>query len=119
MRYRRLGLARIPAFLLAILLAACAPSTPVALHRPDGSAQQSGCYLFSLDGQLVREGDEITISGHVILWPRNLTGRTAGDEVEIVDSRGRVVFKTGTQTHVSGGFVGDGDAFLACNLEAI
>lgn len=114
--------------LLAMLaLAACGPGAPVALWTSGTLGQhESICFTSANDGLLVPDqvaGTALVESnGHSypVVWPRGYTGRQAGSEVEIINTAGKVVHKTGQQVHLLGGYAdvpGGGRGWLVCNLE--
>jgi hypothetical protein len=111
--------------MLAFTLAACAPGAPVTLltgapngdHRP--GAGEVGCYLMGATGQLLPDASagtaitwDLDHKTHPISWPPGFTGRSSGDQVEVVDEAGSVVARTGTRISLLGGF--EADTFVAC-----
>ncbi len=79
----------------------------------------TACYASGTSGLLVadawagtaiieQDGDRYPVT-----WPIGFTGRRVSGEVEVVDSRGNVVTRTGTRVDMSGGYHNDG-SFLAC-----
>jgi hypothetical protein len=82
-----------------------------------GLNETVGCYTNFALGQLVEDpasGTAIVEMGRrtPVMWPAGYTGRRSVWEVEIADSWGRVVARTGTRVQIEGGYI-DG-AFLAC-----
>ena len=102
---------------LALALAACAPGEPVKLAtNPTGQ----GCFLASTIGLLIPD----RVAGTAIVqedmgkatvpvsWPAGYTGRRSGNDIEVVDSAGHVVARTGQRMKLLGGY-GDG-TWVAC-----
>jgi hypothetical protein len=119
MRHQRRAALLAGALTLSSTLAACASGEPVAL-RTDASGN---CFLSFIEGQLVPDPSAGTAiieasSGHrwYVMWPAGYTGRRVGSEIEIVSLDGRLVFRTGTDVHLDGGYTGDG-GWLACPFE--
>jgi hypothetical protein len=90
--------------------------------RTDGTSQQSGvivgCYTFGVEGTLVNDPQAgIVIDAQntrsPVVWPSGWGGRRVGSDIEIVDSRGNWVVRTGTRVSLPGGYQPDG-SFLAC-----
>jgi hypothetical protein len=86
---------------------------------PDASPGFFSCYTSGTGGELVTDPDTGTaiIEGNgrrvAVTWPLGWTGRSSGAEVEILDSSGKVVARTGTQVSLMGGYWYDG-SFLTC-----
>lgn len=98
----------ISTFMFALALAACVPGGPVALTI---NSSPGGCFLSFTVGTLVvdpaagvaiaQEGvDKSTIA---VAWPKGFTGRKSGDQVEVLNSKGDVVAKTGERYKLLGG----------------
>lgn len=47
-----------------------------------------------------------------VVWPAGYTGRKIGDQVEVLDTTGRVVARTGQRYFIEGGY--DADGWLDC-----
>lgn len=98
-------------------------------HLPGGSVAirtgPVGCYASSIEGELVTDPvDGVAIvepSGHrrSVIWSSSWTGRQSGLEVEVVNSRGGVEFRTGSYVHIAGARDPNSDGWLACALEKI
>jgi hypothetical protein len=85
-----------------------------------------GCYLSNIEGELVTDPvDGVAIiepGGHrrSVIWSRTWSGRQSGSEVEVLNSQGKVAYRTGSYVHLSGADDPDNsDGWLACSLEAI
>jgi hypothetical protein len=110
--------------LVAILLAGGFLSHPVTLKTgslyPDASPGFVGCYTSGVEGDLVTDSIAGTaiidrMNGHrvAVTWPPGYTGRSSGSEVEVLNTSGKVVTRTGTLVNMPGGYWTDG-TFLAC-----
>jgi hypothetical protein len=82
-----------------------------------GLNETVGCYTNFAVGQLVEDaasGTAIVEMGRrtPVMWPAGYTGRRSVWEVEVADTWGRVVARTGTRVQIEGGYTGG--AFLAC-----
>jgi hypothetical protein len=82
-----------------------------------GLNETVGCYTNFALGQLVEDpasGTAIVEMGRrtPVMWPAGYTGRRSVWDVEVADTWGRVVARTGTRVQIEGGYV-DG-AFRAC-----
>lgn len=106
--------------LLAIsgVLASC--GSPVAL-RTDAEV----CHTSGIDGDLVPDAEAGTAivdtrygQRHPIAWPRGYTARNSLSGVEVVNSQGEVVARTGTHVSLLGGVSPDG-SFEACIYGAV
>ena len=80
-----------------------------------------GCYTSGAAGPLTADatyGIVITDHGHTapVKWPTGFTGRRSfGGQVEVLDPRGNVVVRTGTNVSLMGGYEGtDPRYFIAC-----
>jgi hypothetical protein len=127
---RKLGLVRskrrlavlvgIALLLVAALLAMRVPGGPVAIRTGP-----VGCYASSIEGELVTDPVDgvalIEPGGHrrSVIWSSSWTGRQSGAEVEILNSRGKVEFRTGSYVHIAGARDPDSDGWMACALEAV
>lgn len=104
-----------------VLLAAIAASflwpVPLLTAPDDGMV---GCYTSGTSGVLMADATYGTrIVEHdaavPVMWPYGFTGRHSGYQVEVVDTSGHVVARTGTQVQIGGGYTGDDPrSFLAC-----
>lgn len=95
------------------------PDGPVAIRT--GTV---GCYLSNIEGELVTDpvdGVAIELGGHrrPVIWSRTWTGRRSGSEVEVLNSRGKVEYRTGSHVHLSGAPDPNSDGWLACGLESV
>lgn len=112
---------------VAVLLAGCT-GRPVTLltGAPNGNhapgAGEVGCYLMGATGELlpdVSAGTAFTWDqdhrNHPISWPPGFTGRSSGDQVEVLNETGSVVAHTGTRISLLGGF--EGATFIACGTD--
>jgi hypothetical protein len=109
---------------LAAILSFGPPGHNVTLKTgslyPDEPPGMVGCYTSGTSGQLVVDdvaGTAIieTQSAHryAVTWPIGYTGRSSMGRVEVIDTRGQVVTRTGDWVNMSGGYWTDG-SFLAC-----
>ena len=110
-------------FVLAVILAACAPA-PIKLL----TYEQQGCQTVPGVGRLVPDrtygtsvvwerGGAPRLGGPVpVAWPVGFSGRQDGDEIQVVAPDGRVVATTGRRYEFSGGGIQVGDvlAFASC-----
>ncbi len=55
----------------------------------------------------------------VVTWPNRWTARSSGSEVEVLNERGQVAYRTGTRVSLMGGFSPVDDSFVVCSLELI
>ncbi len=116
------------ALALAFVVWACGGSTvtaPVTLKTLDPTSQE-GCYLMGVAGDLVTDpsaGTAITddtFGGRVVLtWPNGWTARSSGSEVEILNRKGQVAYRTGTHVNLMGGYSNVDESFVVCGLELI
>lgn len=75
------------------------------------------CNAAELVGELsVDDGSSLTVHGKRILWPMGYVGRIRGDVIEILDSAGVMVARTGDVISVGGG--GSNDGFRMCPASA-
>jgi hypothetical protein len=127
---RKLGLVRskrrlavlvgLALLLVAALLVMRVPGAPVAIRT--GAV---GCYLSNIEGELVTDpvaGVAIIEPGgrrRPVIWSRRWTARQSGSEVEVLNSRGNVEYRTGSYVHLPGAPDPDSDGWLACGLEHI
>ena len=88
--------------------------------NPDAPPGSVGCYTSGTSGQLVADdaaGTAIIETGsgrrYAVTWPLGYTGRRSWGGLEVIDTRGNVVTRTGDRVNMSGGFWTDG-SFLAC-----
>jgi hypothetical protein len=96
---------------LALLatVAACGPGEPVALLT--ASTENPGCYLANTTGMLIVDpeagtaivSEDMAKTTVPVRWPAGYTGRMNGDQVEVLDSAGRVVTHTGQRIELLGG----------------
>lgn len=95
------------------------PTAPPRVTNADG---QTFCHLARSAGQLVvhsewgRAVQNAPYPPELIVWPHDYVGRRAGDHVQLLDDRGRVVARTGDWIEMGGGqitFEGD-QGFSAC-----
>jgi hypothetical protein len=104
-----------------VLLAAIAISflwpVPLLTAPDDGMV---GCYTSGASGVLTADRTYGTalIENEApipVMWPHGYSGRRSGSQVEIVDTSGHVVARTGTRVQIGGGYTGENPrAFLAC-----
>jgi hypothetical protein len=116
------------AFILALVLAGCAPADSVHLLTGDDQMTRNGagCYTNFAAGLLTadpvngtRIADESTGGPGApvvaVMWPPGFTARRSGGEVEVLDRSGGVIVTTGNRYQIEGGYIGDIDrVFLAC-----
>ena len=112
------------ALALAFTVSACGGSS-VTIKTLDPTSQES-CYAMGVAGNLVTDPTAGTaviddMSGHrdVVTWPHDWTARSSGSEVEILDRKGRVAYRTGTRVNLMGGFSHVDGSFVVCGLELI
>ena len=110
------------AFALALGALRSAPVTlltggPNGDHR--AGAGMNGCYLMGTTGELLTDASagtaiswDLDHKTHPISWPSGFTGRSSGDQVEVLNLAGSVVARTGTRVSLLGGF--EGATFIAC-----
>jgi hypothetical protein len=99
---------------LALALVACAGG-PVALTTA-GDRANVGCYLANTTGMLIPDAQAGTaiVSEDMgqttvpVRWPPGYTGRRSGGQVEVLDSGGDVVARTGQRYTLLGGYSPDG-----------
>lgn len=107
-------------FVAAFLAFTRLPGGPVAIRTGP-----VGCYLSNIEGELVpdpADGVAIIMPGGTrrpVIWSSSWSGRKSGSEVEIINSRGKVEFRTGSYVHLSGADDPNSDGWLACGLEAV
>lgn len=114
---------------LAFALSACSSGAPVTLltgapngnHQP-GAGDEVGCYLMGTTGELLPDASagtaivwDLDHKAHPISWPPGFTGRSAGDQVEVLNETGSVAVRTGTRVSLMGGF--EGATFIACGQD--
>ncbi len=83
------------------------------------------CYASSWDGDLTYDpasGETLFAAhgfhnGSPVAWAGRQSGRWSFGQVEIIDSRGTVVARTGGPASLIGGF--EGDVFVTCDLETL
>jgi hypothetical protein len=113
-------LAGIGLLLVAGFLAFWSLGGPVAIRTGP-----VGCYASSIEGELVTDPVDgvalIEPGGHrrSVIWSSSWSGRRSGAEVEILNSRGKVEFRTGSYVHIAGARDPDSDGWMACALEAV
>lgn len=60
-----------------------------------------------LSGELLLDNDCLRIndgySNYLIIWPPGFSMRTEGEEIQVIDSNGKVVARVGDNIYVSGG----------------
>jgi hypothetical protein len=126
----KLGLVRSkPRLAVLVGIAVLLVAVLVALRVPGGSVAirtgPVGCYASSIEGELVTDPvDGVAIvepSGHrrSVIWSSSWSGRRSGAEVEIINSRGKVEFRTGSYVHIAGARDPNSDGWMACALEKI
>jgi hypothetical protein len=117
------------ALALTFTVVACGGSSvninsPVTIKTLDPTSQE-GCYAMGVAGDLVTDpsaGTAITddTGGRVVLtWPNGWTARSSGSEVEVLNRKGQVTYRTGMHVNLMGGFSRVDDSFVVCNLELI
>jgi len=117
------------ALALAFTVSACGSpvtiNSPVTIKTLDLTSQE-GCYLSGVAGVLVTDpsaGTAITddtFGGRVVLtWPNGWTARSSGPEVEVLNLKGQVAYRTGTHVNLMGGFSNVDESFVVCGLELI
>ena len=118
------------ALALAFTVSACGGSSvtinsPVTIKTLDPTSQE-GCYVMGVAGDLVTDltaGTAIIwdMTGHreVVTWPNRWTARSSGSEVEVLNRKGQVAYRTGTHVNLSGGFSNVDNSFVVCGLELI
>jgi hypothetical protein len=104
-----------------VLLGAIAASflwpVPLLTAPDDGMV---GCFTSGTHGVLLADATYgTTLIEHdaavPVMWPHGFTGRHSGFQVEVVDTSGHVVARTGTRVQIDGGYTGENPrAFLAC-----
>jgi hypothetical protein len=102
---------------------AVAVSSPVIIKTLDPTSQE-GCYLMGVAGDLVTDPTAGTaviwdMSGRreVVTWPNGWTARSAGSEVEVLNRKGQVAYRTGTRVDLMGGFSNVDNSFVVCGME--
>jgi hypothetical protein len=107
--------------LLAVTIAGC--GSPVRLLTGRGDLEGSGmvgCYPSFARGQLVTDPTYGTaIIEHAgtmpVMWPPGYVGRQIGSDIEILDTFGQVVARTGNLVQLPGGYSGsEPRVFLTC-----
>lgn len=105
--------------LVLLLAAAISFLWPVPLlTAPDDGLV--GCYTSGASGVLTADATYGTAiieneASIPVMWPHGFTGRRSGYQVEVVDTSGHVVARTGTRVQIDGGYTGENPrAFLAC-----
>jgi hypothetical protein len=101
-----------PAVILLACVAACGAGEPVSLL----TGGQSGCYLANTTGMLIVDAqagtaivsEDMGRTTAAVRWPPGFTGRTSGDQVEVLDTSGHVVARTGQRYELLGGYNEDG-----------
>jgi hypothetical protein len=103
------------ALALVISVVAYGPAgAPVKLLTGDG---EPGCFAANTTGLLIvdpRAGTAIVEEDmdkgltDPVSWPTGFTGRTSGDQVEVLDTAGHVVARTGQRYELLGGYNVDG-----------
>jgi hypothetical protein len=97
-------------------------SIPTAAPRVPNADGQTFCHTAGAGGQLVAHPawglaiQNATYPPQLIVWPHDYVGRIAGDHVQLLDDRGRVVARTGDWIEMGGGqttFEG-AQGFAAC-----
>ena len=53
----------------------------------------------------------------VVTWPNGWTARSAGSEVEILNRKGQVAYRTGTHVNLMGGYSNVDELFVVCGME--
>ena len=100
---------------------------PVPLLAGQGRDGHGGCYLNFFVDELVADPvsgtaviEEYTTKDGPqsrvlpIMWPAGYTGRRSGSEVEVLDSRGQVVARTGSTYRIQGGY--EEGYWLTCGM---
>ncbi len=112
------------ALALAFTVSACGGS-PVTIKTLDPGSQES-CYAMGVAGNLVTDPTAGTaiindMSGHrqFVTWPDGWTARSSGSEVEVLNRKGQVAYRTGTRVNLMGGFSHVDGSFVVCGLELI
>ena len=108
---------------VATALLACGGS-PVPIET--AAAGTGTCYTSGVTGDLVIDptAGGITVinsmsgKGPLVRWPTGWTGRSSGPEVEIINRRGQVAYRTGSHVDLMGGYGPDG-VFEVCGLELL
>jgi hypothetical protein len=75
------------------------------------------CNEALLSGRLVAHPQwGIAVEGGLVFWPNGYVGRIAGDRIELLDDKGRVVARTGDQIEAGGGqaTINGLDGFAVC-----
>jgi len=107
------------ALALVSVVAACGPGEPVALLTAHGDP---GCFAANTNGMLIVDpeagtaivSEDMGRTTVAVRWPEGYTGRRSGSEVEVLDTAGRVVARTGQRYELLGGYNTDG-TWAACN----
>ena len=111
------------ALVAGLALAALAAVLAIGLFSSGVTIQTGGiggCYTSGTSGELVSDafsGVAIVEQGGrrvPVTWPIGWTGRWSGFDVEILDSRGNVHMRTGTNVYLMGGYWHVNDSFLTC-----
>jgi hypothetical protein len=100
------------AVVLTAAVAGCGAGEPVALL----TGGQPGCYVANTTGMLIVDAqagtaivsEDMGQTTAAVRWPPGFTGRTSGDQVEVLDATGRVVARTGQRYELLGGYNEDG-----------
>lgn len=120
---RRWAVKLVLTLVLGVLAAACGGSVSLLTGNGGlGSATDGmvGCYTNFAQGQLVVDaayGTAIVENGRAtpVMWPRGSTARQSGSDVEVVDTKGTVVARTGSRYQIEGGYSGSNPrSFVAC-----
>jgi hypothetical protein len=128
----RYGLGALLMVLVAIVIAYELVGTRVTLltgELPHPSDEVPGCYTSGDIGELVVDpvaGTAILEDNgdrYPVIWQVGYTGRQIGSMVEVLDSSGAVVARTGTRVNLEGGYTDAFSAtrgFLSCgNLQTL
>ena len=121
-------------FVLVFFVVTRWPGGPVLLMT-EGGTGQGGCFLNFAVGELVVDpvaGTAITQVNRgltraddrefvtPVKWPAGYTARRSGVEVEVLNTRGDVVARTGGTYRLQGGYEGNADltsgAWLTCSM---
>jgi hypothetical protein len=106
------------AFAILGMVAACNSGQPVTLLTGNPG---SGCFAANTTGLLIADArtgttivsEDMARTAVAVRWPAGYSGRTSGDQVEVLDQSGHVVARTGQRYELLGGYNPDG-TWAAC-----
>jgi hypothetical protein len=102
----------------ALFFAACEAQEPVTILTGSAACYDGWSGDLAFDAVTNSVSFDIGVGPEPIQWPLGYTGRRSGQEVEILNRAGKVLYRTGTRVSLLGDGYTD-EVFRVCGMELI